>query len=182
MVRTLADQAQRRIEAALRPRTSSAYTATFKLFLAFVVYMGLSPPYSMDTIVLYLEFLAQKNFKACSLRNNVAVLKHFFALFDWPVKALTCRRVQLLLKSVKLNVKMNIKIKGVISISMLKRLMKIVNKYYNGVTYKALFLVAYFFFFRLAHCNWLITHNLNLYKVPDYADFHLKTFTVILYL
>ena len=104
----------------------------------------------MDTIVLYLEFLAQKNFKACSLRNNVAALKHFFALFDWPVKALTYRRVQLLLKSVKMNVKMNVKIKGVISISMLKRLMKIVHKFYNGVTHKALFLVAYFGFFPLA--------------------------------
>ena len=112
--------------------------------------MRLSPPYSMDTIVLYLEFLAQKNFKACPLRNNVAVLKHFFALFDWPVKSLTCRRVQLLLKSVKINLKMNVKVKGVISISMLKRLMKTVHKYYNGVTYKALFLVAYFGFFRLA--------------------------------
>ena len=31
MVRTLADQAQRRIEAGLRPKTSSAYTAMFKL-------------------------------------------------------------------------------------------------------------------------------------------------------
>ena len=104
----------------------------------------------MDTIVLYLEFLAQKNFKACSFRNNVAVLKHCFALFDWPVKKLTCRRVQLLLKSVKMNVKINVKVKGVISISMLKRLMKIVHKYYNGVTYKALF-----WWLTLASFDWL---------------------------
>ena len=112
--------------------------------------MGLTPPYSIDTIVLYLEFLAQKNFKACSLRNNVSVLKHFFALFNWPLAALSCRKVQLLLKSVQMNARMNIKVKGVISISMLQKLIKIVQKCYNGVTYKALFLMAYFGFFRLA--------------------------------
>ena len=150
MVRILAGQAHKRIEAGLRPRTSAAYTATFKLFLAFVIYMGLTPPYSIDTIVLYLEFLAQKNFKACSLRNNVSVLKHFFALFNWPLAALSCRKVQLLLKSVQMNARMNIKVKGVISISMLQKLIKIVQKCYNGVTYKALFLMAYFGFFRLA--------------------------------
>ena len=33
---------------------------------------------------------------------------------------------------------------------MLKKLMKVVQKYYNGITYKALFLTAYFGFFRLA--------------------------------
>ena len=136
---SMADQAHKRIEAGLRPRTSRAYTATFKLFLAFVVYMGLSPPYSMNSIVLYLEFLAQKNFKASSLRNSISVIKHFFALFDWPVIALSSRKVQLLLKSVQMNAKMNVKVKGVITIEMLKKLMKLVHKYYNGVTYKALF-------------------------------------------
>ena len=45
---------------------------------------------------------------------------------------------------------MNIKVKGVISISMLQKLMKVMQKYYNGVTYRALFLVAYFGFFWLA--------------------------------
>ena len=55
--------------------------------------------------------------------------------------------VELLLKSVQMKAKMNIKVKGVISINMFKRLMKVVHKYYNGVTYKALFLVAYFGFF-----------------------------------
>ena len=43
----------------------------------------------MDTVVLYLEFLAQKTFKACSLLNSISLLKHLFALFNWPVLALS---------------------------------------------------------------------------------------------
>ena len=143
VVGTLADQAHKRIEAGLRPRTSKAYTATFKIFLAFVMYMGLSPSYNMNSIVLYLEFLAQKNFKACSLRNSISVLKHFFALFDWPISALSSRKVQLLVKSVQMNARMNVKVKGVITIDILKKLVKVVQKYYNGITYKAFFLTAY---------------------------------------
>ena len=38
LVRTLTDQASRRIATGLRPRTSTAYTATLKLFLAIMVY------------------------------------------------------------------------------------------------------------------------------------------------
>ena len=116
VVRTIVDQAQQRIDAGLQPRTSTENTATFKLFLTFVMYMGLSPPYSMDKIVIYLDFFAQKNFKACSHSNSFSELKHFFALFNWPVIALSSRKVQLLLKSVQMNDKMNIKVKGVTSV------------------------------------------------------------------
>ena len=78
VVRTPAEQAQQRIETGLQPKTYIAYTDMFKLFLAFVVsYIHVD---NMDTIVLYFEFLAQKNFKACSLRNNVSVFKHFNSL------------------------------------------------------------------------------------------------------
>ena len=74
----------------------------------------------MATIILDLKFLAQKNFKACSLRNNVSVLRHFFVLFNWPVLALSFRKVQFLLKSVLMNVKMTNRVKGVISVDVFK--------------------------------------------------------------
>ena len=103
VVRTLASQVTKRITNGLRPSTLASYTATFKLFLAFVIYCGLSSICHMDTVVLYLEYLAQNNLKACSLRNHIAVLKHFFALFDWPVQVLVSRKVQLMIKSVQMN-------------------------------------------------------------------------------
>ena len=114
---------------------------------------------------MYLEFLAQKDFRTCSLKSSISVLKHFFALFDWPVIALSSRKVQLLLKSVQMNAKMNVKVKGVITIEMLNKLVKIVHEYYNGVTYKALFLTAYFGFFRLAS---LLPPSIGLFDKPRY--------------
>ena len=128
----------------------ASYTATFKLFLAFVIYCGLPSPSHMDTIVLYLEYLAQNNLKACSLRNHIAVLKHFFALFDWPVQALSSRKVQLMVKSVQMNAQLQIKVKGVFTVKLLRKLIQQTDKYHNGCVFKALFLVAFYGFFRLA--------------------------------
>ena len=150
LLRTLASQATKRIAEGLRPRTLASYTATFKLFLAFVIYCGLPSPSHMDTIVLYLEYLAQNNLKACSLRNHIAVLKHFFALFDWPVQALTSRKVQLMVKSVQMNAQLQIKVKGVFTVKLLRKLIQQTDKYHNGCVFKALFLVAFYGFFRLA--------------------------------
>ena len=95
----------------------------FKLFLAFVIYCELPSPSHMDTVVLYLEYLAQNNLKACSLCNHIAVLKHFFALFDWPVQVLSSRKVQLMIKSVQMNAQLQIKVKGVLLSNCLKNLL-----------------------------------------------------------
>ena len=91
-VQALSNQAQRRMASGLRPRTLASYAATFNLYLAFVVYMELQSPRTLDTIVLYLEYVAQRGLKACSLRNHVAVLKHYFCMFGWSLKPFDSRK------------------------------------------------------------------------------------------
>ena len=146
----LADQANERMAAGLRPRTATAYLMTFKLFLAFMVYMNIAIPHAPRTVIVYLEYIAQNNLKIASLRNHVSVLKHYFGLFGWPVSAFASRKVQLLLKSVQMNAKMQVSIKGVISISLLGKLVDYARKLHNGQAFAALFLTSFFGFFRLA--------------------------------
>ena len=93
----LADQ---HIAGGLRPRTLASYAASFKLFLSVMFYMGLHQPANLQTMVIYFEYLAQNNIRACSMRNHLSVLKHYFGLFNWPIVALTSRKVMLLIKSV----------------------------------------------------------------------------------
>ena len=101
-------------------------------------------------IVIYFEYLAQHNIRACSMRNHLAVLKHYFGLFNWPNIALTSRKDMLLIKSVQMNAKLRLTVKSVMSISLLEKLSKMLTTFHNGVTYRALFFIAYFGFFRLA--------------------------------
>ena len=113
--------------------------------------MGLNQPASLQTVVIYFEYLAQNNIRACSMRNHLSVLKHYFGLFNWPIVALTSRKVMLLIKSVQMNTKLRVTVKSVMSISLLEKMSKTLTKFQNGITYRALFLVAYFGFFDWLH-------------------------------
>ena len=136
IVKALASQANLRITSGLRPRTYTAYLAMFKHFLALVVFMRLHPPHSLDTIFLYLEYIAQNHLKLCSLCNQVSVLKHYFASSSLSIDIFSYRKVQLLLSSVQINVKMQICIKGVFTIPLLEKLVNAVKKFQNGQVYK----------------------------------------------
>ena len=139
-----------RIAGGLQPKTLASYVASFKLFLSVMVYMGLNQAASLQTVVIYFKYLAQNNIRASSMRNHLSVLKHYFGLINWPTVALTSRKVMLLIKSVQMNAKLWVSVKSVMSITLLEKMLKSLSNFYNGVTYRALFLMAYFGFFRLA--------------------------------
>ena len=123
-INTLRIQANNRIATALRPRTSATYTMAFKQFMAFVVYMNLIQPFTEGVILSYLEYLSQNGLRSCSLRNHLSMLKHFFAMFNWPTVCLTTRKVHLFLNSVQVNASMRVRIKGVFTVKMLEQLIK----------------------------------------------------------
>ena len=60
---------------------------------------------------MYKQFLAVNGYRACSLKNHVSILNHYFSLFNWPTRALHARQVILLVKYVQINVKLHVKVK-----------------------------------------------------------------------
>ena len=146
----LASAAEKRIAVALRPRTRCSYLARFQLFLAFIVHMNISVATSLQTVLVYLEFLVQNNLKAVSLRNHLSILKYYFSLFGWSTSVFNERKVQLFVKSVQVNAKLQVKVKGVFTVELLQRLVTYVMRFTNAEVYRALFLVSFFGFFRLA--------------------------------
>ena len=150
MATWLHSQAITRLEEGLRPRTRTAYMAAFRQFLAFVIVMKLDLPCTSRTVLSYLEFLAQNGLRATSLKNHLSTLKHFFALFEWPTYVFHTRKVSLFVKSVQNNAPLNVKITGVFSVPMLRKLICAIQRYTNAKLYTVLFLTAFFGFFRLA--------------------------------
>ena len=96
-----------------------------------------------------IEFLAQNGLKACSLRNHLSMLGHYFSLYNWPVQALCAKKVSMLVKSVHVNARMQVKIKGIFSPELLKKLILKMKHFTNHATYVALCLVSFFGIFRL---------------------------------
>ena len=97
--------------------------------------MRLERPCTSRTIITYLEFLVQNGLRATSLRNHMSILKHFFALFEWPTYVFGTRKVLLFIKSVQNNAALNIRITGVFSVSMLRKLIRTIQKYANAKLY-----------------------------------------------
>ena len=142
-------KAVQRAEKGLCHRTSTVYTSSFKLFIAFTMYVGIQRPWTELAVITFLEFLGQNSLSAASLQNYVTVLGHYFSMYAWPKAALQARRTVLLIKSVKMNSVMKPKVKGVMSIQMLKLLVEKLQVIPNDLTYRAM-LLGFFGFFRLA--------------------------------
>ena len=149
-MKKLASSAASRISGALRPWTAAAYERTFKMFLAFVIFCKFQDCTTETTIVLYLEFLIQNGLSAVSLHNALSVLQHYFALYSWNVANLSSRKVVLMCKSAKNNLPLKPKVRGIFTVDMLERLLHLTSDLPNAETFKALFLFAFYGFFRLA--------------------------------
>ena len=146
----LAGKASQHVASGLLLRTSVTYTRGFHLFLAFTIYMGLQCPWDEVAVLSFLEHLIQQGLSAASVSNYISILSHFFALYGWPEAVLHARKTLLLVKAVKMHNPMKPKIKGILSVTMLKELMFHVVKDVNALVFKAIYLLAFFGFFRLA--------------------------------
>ena len=98
---------------------------------------------SLQTVIVYLEFLVQNNLKAVSLRNHLSILKYYFSLFGWSTCVFNGKKVQLFVKSVQINVKLQVKVKGIFTVELLQRLVTSVMKFTNAEVYRALFLCPF---------------------------------------
>ena len=101
--------------------------------MAFTIYMQMNCPWKLSTLLAFFEYLAINALLAATLQNYVSVLNHYFKLHTWPTASLASRHVLLLIKSVKMNSRMNIKLKGVFTINMLAELLQAVGQCQDGV-------------------------------------------------
>ena len=138
-------QAHSRLEAALRPRTASAYLTRFKLYLAFISWLQF-PLQDLDSILAFLEFLTQNGSRAHALTSYISVLRHYFKCCDIDIAAFAHRKVHLFIKSVLMNFRYVPRFKANITISMLQKITSKCDTLKYGCVYKAVFLLAYFAF------------------------------------
>ena len=89
--------------------------------------------------------------RATSLTNHISILKHFFALFEWPTSVFSTKKVLSFIKSVQINAALNFQNHtGVFSVYMHRKLIQAIQKYANAKLYIPLFFDSLYGFFRLA--------------------------------
>ena len=78
------NQAHDRVHTAVRPQTGTAYLLQFKLFLAYINWYQLQID-EVDTILSFIEFLAQNGSSAPSLTSYISAMRHFLFMILSPV-------------------------------------------------------------------------------------------------
>ena len=158
----LLSKAQDRMQMAHRPRTVKAYYNCFKTYLAFNVYIGSSDMAQVQVFMAFLEFLAYNNLSHASILNYVSALKHYFKVYHLNHNVLDDYKIHLMLRAMSHTLPYSPKHKGVFDVPTLKNLIANVMSMPNGQVYRAVFLLAFFGFFRLSN---LVPHTLTAFDL-----------------
>ena len=97
------------------PGASAVYFTAFGQVLAYAIVMNFGPPFTSKDII-YLEFFVQNGLRVC------------FALFEWPTYVCAIRKVLLMMKSVQIYAISRVRVTGVFSVSMLRKLIEAIQK------------------------------------------------------
>ena len=113
--------------------------------------MELLQPWDELAVMMFFEYLILNKLSSASLQNYIAVLSHFFVIYGWSLEGLKSSKLCLMIKSVRVNSNLKPKIKGVLSVDMLKNVLINLQLVDNAVTFKTVVLLGFFVFF-----DWLL--------------------------
>ena len=148
-----------RLNSAFKPSTQVAYSAMFRTFVAFCVYMCIS--WSQINVGTLLAFLECLNVTDVSSNNYLAALKAKFIIYGHPSVAFDDKKLHYYVKSLRINRPLCISKCNIIGIRDLYSLVGFCDKIYMGKVFKTVFLLPFLAFFAfqtyaLIHCSLLI--------------------------
>ena len=137
---------------AFQPKTRQCYTALFRVFVAFCACVN-APLFaiSVECILSFLEYLSLYKVSVHMLANYISAVKAMGIIYGLSVEALDDRRVKYFIKSRKVNRQFAVVKRNIMDIPTLKQVIQVCMGMGNPRVYKALFLCAFFGFFRLSN-------------------------------
>ena len=146
-MRPLVNKASTRLSKGFRPKTQAAYTAMFKVFIAFCIHMKLN----VNIALAFLECLLHNQCSSAMIVNYASALKAKCVVYNLQYGLFDSLKVKYFLKSVKQNRHLHVVPHNIINVEILHEICKECDKIYMGVVFKAMFLVGFFGFMRLSN-------------------------------
>ena len=154
MVKSLATRASVRLQAAFRPSTVKAYTAMFRTFMCFCVFVDLDVSHlDVDGILAYLECLNFNKVSVNMISNHLAAIKAKLIVLGLNPSPLDHRKVKYYIRALKLNRPISVTSHNIITVQRLLKIVYQCDYLYMGKVFKAVFLVAFFGFFMLSNLS-----------------------------
>ena len=144
--------ASARIPSAYRPKTLRTHQSHFKLFLQFLQFIQVDILEATHlSILAFIEFLCFNNISHASIQAYLSSIRSQFKLLSLPLSPFSHHSVILALRSIALHVPVPKKVKGILDLQSLLSIVSSCTLLPSGPSYKALFLTAFFAFFRLSN-------------------------------
>ena len=148
----LTSLASQRLHEAFRPKTKKAYSAMFRVFMAFCIVMEVAiENVSVKVLLSFLECRVINKCSAAVVANYVSAIKASLTLYDLEFVICDHPNVKYYLKSLQINRPLSVTHHNIIDIPMLKRIASLAKAMNQGPVFKALFLTGFFAFLRLSN-------------------------------
>ena len=148
----LSVRAQARLQAAYAPKTWNTYSAKFKMYMAFCIYVKVDvTQVDVNVVLMFLEFLVHNCLTPTSITNYVSAIRSQLKWFELPDSPWLHHRVTLMSKAIARTVNVQPKLKGVFDHNTLSRILMIS----ATLPHSQVFITLYLFAF-LVFCEFLI--------------------------
>ena len=155
----LTTSANQRLAQGFRPNTLKNYARMFRDFLNFLVVTGLAiNQVSSHTLLCFMEFLVQNHFSHANIANYMAAIRASFIIYTIPTTPFTDDRLQLFLKSVKINSNFMPTLHSSITIDIVHHIIQACTVLPSPETFTALYLFAFLYVLRLSN---ILPHSLK---------------------
>ena len=160
-MKELQRKANIRARAAFRPKTRQCYVMLFRTFIGFCICMKLAcNDMLLSTVMAFLEFLVYNKVSTHMIANHVSALRAMAIVYDIPFTALDHPKVKYFLKSLKINRLLSVTRRHIMDLNTLREIILYCPRFADSVTVKAIFLTAFFSFFRISN---LVPHSISTY-------------------
>ena len=141
-----------RLSEAFRPKTKSCYQRFFRVFIAFCISVNVALcDLSPSLILCFLEYLMSNSVSVGMIINYVSALKAMAIVYNIPHQVFEHPRIKYFVKSIKMNRTFSVTKRNMMDIKTLKNVVVLCTGRPNAITFKAIFLTAFFGFFRLSN-------------------------------
>ena len=149
---SLSAKATSRLHEAFRPKTRGAYLSMFRTFVAFCIYIKCAlAKVDIQVVLSFLECLVMNGCSTSMVENYVSAIKAHFVLHDLSFGVFDHPKLKYFLKALRINRPLSVKSHNIISLDTLALISSACKDLSSGVVYRAVFLVAFFGFFRLSN-------------------------------
>ena len=183
VISTLSSSAQSKLPAALAQSTRRAYTAMFRLFLAFLCFNQVSiSQVNVNILLAFLEFLYCNGTKYSQLLNYISAIRTFSLMYDVKIPDLKHSKINLSLKAIQKANPFSVKLHHLIDIPLLNSIISTCDLTYLGYMFKSIYLLAFFGFFRLSNLVPHVISDFSMLKHLTRGDVFFSTSHVIILL